>query len=631
MNLNISDYRKQTNTYDLNGMKLIHRSKYLNRPEIPSIEIISSCFLFYPLQFRFKNDVVSDILTNLEWFFFSNICDYISFTDDESYYYVQRCKHILDTHVIFHYMSKTTGMLCILPDGFYFNSDTQYFEPRNMHVSLPSEFTFKHEKIIFDDRSFVCRDIKNIVDHIMYNHQHPIGEKCGTFYRSMGGDIVLVSPYIKTIGKLVTNEEWAHIYSIRCSIIQTSLRMNPLTHGINILNIIEKIPNPNSDPSYIVINDLDIPYWTSCINQLSIPFPLFVVSYSEFTCTKLSHMHILVLDEAHLMKDYVVSPGSANHIICMSTRVSESKKRLYTLCGIDTLPFPPIDIEDEICIYQTGTDIVIPTIKLLDPDENIRRLHTSFMNENMILRPSNTHLKDKLLMSCTGAEVEVSNVTVIDDDIHVINVCKKSAYFDSVSDGCMVCLRRIKTCMSGVLLTCGHVLCQSCTKRIISMGSGRTCPMCRQPFIGNNLYRPVIGSRHNVNRTFTMHSKLSALYSYMCNFAKANVDRVLCVVTSSHEVAKKLSEMLPPSVSSTFYGFGEEKEVTSDTIIIFCRLGSYDRYIESVCTSVLVSDIYGESCDVATILHNTKDVTLMLMNECLDALIFKQWCIKWSV
>ena len=331
-----------------------------------------------------------------------------------------------------------------------------------------------------------------------------------------------------------------------------------------------------------------------------------------------------------MLKDYVIQPGSANHIICMSTNISGNRAQLYTLCGINMLPFQPIDIDNELCVYQNGQDIVFPTVIQIEPDEDVRKLHKSFIKDNMILQPQNVHLKDRLLMSCTGDAVDIGTTTIIGDDIHVINVCKHSNYFNPSVDGCMICLRMIKTYKGGVLLTCGHVLCTSCVYQITTMNSEYTCPMCRQPFADCELYRPVIDLDRDRHRTtVVMRSKLRSAQLHISKFLQQrNVGDVLCVVLSSRNIAEHLSSCI---MSSFSYGFDESVQMYNGSEIVFCRLGSYDRYMESICTSVLIVDIYGQSNDVGTVLHSKHDVTLMLMKDCLDSIVFKHWCIKWSV
>ena len=114
-----------------------------------------------------------------------------------------------------------------------------------------------------------------------------------------------------------------------------------------------------------------------------------------------------------------------------------------------------------------------------------------------MIKHGNVPVKDRLLKTCTGEQVEVVSRCTMVSDIHILNNYKTSAYVNPDNCECMICLCRMTQSDKSVLLSCGHALCQTCLSTLVSDHNSYQCPMCRQPF-ADILHRPQISKKESI-------------------------------------------------------------------------------------------------------------------------------------
>jgi hypothetical protein len=605
--------------------KQLRRMMVMTRPVIPTKDVRRYRFLSFPLCFTVRNKDIMPVFHDNRWALFGNIAESISFNmDDTSYFAVRRCSSIVNTHVLFEYQSPTTGTLHILPDGVTYNQSTHQFQATHTRVRLPFEFTFNHRLVCSHPIQKANYSVNmSIVDRVAAHHVYPCGQTCGSLYLSAKNDIILVSPSVHTLGHVVTESEWDRVVKKRCSILQLSPGTDPT---IITLQIVSQIPNPHNYPSYIVVQDIDIPYWTTSM-QNHTQSDTYILSYSDFLSTIIPPTHILVIDEAHKLHDQIIT-CDANHIVCISSVVYDHRESLFRLCGINDLPFRLEDPERDVCVYEKISAAPTPTIFMLEPTDSIRRMHQKLTHS--IIQDSDIPAYDSLLRSCAGGGMLQHREMV--GGVHVTaRSTNDIRSFSKPGDPCMICLIQMSSTDNVIMLTCGHVMCAKCLEKLLaSVESTVRCPACREP-IGTTASRPW-GDHHNHTisndaYSFHVHTKQPAVDAYVRRFFKNYQDgQRLCIITALQEVALTYKDILERfGVPTDIYGFGTVDTPIRNRQVIICKIGAYDRTVHRHCTHILVADIYGKSVNISTILHSKRDITILLTKDCADVVLFKRW------
>lgn len=587
-------------------------SMFLTHPLEPPADLIGDRFLFVPLAFTMTNVHVVSILSTRRWWMFGNLSRYLSL-DAESVRYVARCRPLLTTHVLFEYISNTRGVLHVLPDRIRANEEG-VFSICPSRVRLPFEYTF-HHTLHYTHFNYSYSQhrpqLRSLVDQIMYHAQYPIGRSIGTFYRAANGKVVLVSPSVRTVGYLVSDSDLKRIEEMRCSLVNLAPGTNPCEM---ILSTIQTIPNPDNRPSYIVVADQDLSYWAEMLGGDDATIHLR--SFSSLG-TQPIVAHVMVVDNANqlsLESSYAVS-GQCRHLLCLSPCVTEHLVHLTRVCGLHSLPFPPLEAARDLCLFQTmaGT-IPCPTIRLIAPEQRVSRAHESQLQ---VSAPG----RDYLLRLCAGGSVAtMTECTTVNGVLFTDEVCPLQA-FGIQSDPCMVCLSTAM--VDPVILPCRHLLCTQCMQSIAQISTTvPLCPSCRSP-VGGPVMRP-----HWVERKMDhVRSKQVAVEEHVLEFLMRPFEGPLCIMTAYKDVADTyLCALRKREIKVCTYGFGCTSMLT-DEVVVICSISAYDRYMHGRCVEIVMSDIGTDAHSMANVLRSqNRRISVCLMQGCLEERIFHQWC-----
>ena len=570
-------------------LQRILASTFLTHPLEPSIEMISDRFLSAPLSFTIDNAHIVDIFRQMKWCIFGNLSRYLNF-DMSSITYITRCGDLLSTHVLFQYISPTAGFLHILPDCIRPNVRGD-FEKYSMDAVLPFEYTFKHD-LYHEHHNYRYSQLAkqmSPVDRILGHATYPIGRTMGTFYRAAGGNVVLVSPSVSAIGYVLSDTELEQIEELRCSLVDLAPGED-LCHTV-ILPVMRGLANPDSRPSYLVVPDRDIPQWADAARHLHL------VSFSDLNQVTWTETHLVVIDNAHLLKT-PLPPHRCRHLICLS---AASMPNLIHLCGIQKLPFVPLEPARDLCVFQERSRENVPCPILIDPDPGVHLIHKQPYVQD-----------DHLLRVCAGGSIP--RMTQVNGVVMSDAICLGTP-FGSPFDPCMVCLSAVM--VDPVVLPCRHILCKSCVQEIALCSSvAPRCPCCRA-LVDRPTTRPVWdGDRH----TLTIVCKQEAVSQYVRSFVGT-----LCIITAHPDIAQTYATMLTDQNVRTCLYVGTTRP-TNERVVV-CSFGAYDRHIHRYCTDILVSDIGRDDIRGLTkVLYDRHGhVKVFLMRGGADEILFRCW------
>jgi hypothetical protein len=542
----------------------------------------------------------------------------------QSIAYISRCRNLLSTHVVFEYRSPTQGVLHVLP--VCIRSDaTGVFKRTPMHTRLPFEFMFQHELYHPHYNFHHCQLPKHlsVVDRILHQAQYPIGRSIGTFYQAAGGSVVLVSPSVPTLGYVLSDTELEHIENRSCSLLEVSPGCFPNTV---VTTVIQAIANPDNRPSYILVPDREVPYWTEV-------FPMgpgiFILSFSDFSQTQLPDaIHVLVVDNAHQLAGDTLAYLQCRHILCLAPNVKDHLDHLIDLCGLQThLPFPPLEPERDLCIFQELATATPPEILLLDPDPEVTRLHAGTTGS----KPSSSTRFAHLLRVCAGGSVaRMGSCVTVNGVVITDEVCSQTP-FGSAADACMVCLAAVM--VDPVVLPCRHVLCRHCLCEIAERSTTVPgCPCCRT-LIEAPTTRLLSAADAGTDTRLQIWSKQVAVESHIQKALADDGCARVCLITAFESIARTYRTMLrTQGIRTCLYGFGEDGDGAEDgecPQVVVCSFGSFDRAVHRHCTSIVISDIGMNPHGLSSVLHcHNRPITVLLMRGCSDELLFRQWCSR---
>jgi hypothetical protein len=582
-------------------------SLFLSHPLEPPSDIRDDRFLSAPLNFTIPNRHLLDVFCHLKWCIFGNLSRYLDF-DLASISRITRCHNLLSTHVLFEYISPTVGVLHILPDRICPNKKGVFIK-RPMEARLPFEFMFDHD-LLHTHYNYHHSQLSTkltLVERILIHAEYPIGRSIGTFYRAASGNVVLVSPSVSTLGYLLTETELAQIEGRRCSLLDLSMGINPSTV---ILPVIHGIPNPDNRPSYILVPDRDIPYWTEL-------FPLgdniYLLPFSDLHGVSLPPVHVLIVDNAHQFPSDMEITLPCRHIICLSPNIRDTMKHLMHLCGLRALPFAPLEPRRDLCIFQEISIAPSPTLVMIDPEPEVSQVHRQMSHSHH----STTVVQDYLLRVCAGGDIDRMGSCRNVNGVLITDEVSSQKPFGDASDACMVCLS--SAMVNPMVLPCLHVLCLQCIQEIAhSSTTVPRCPCCRS-LIEEPIKRPNWIGRQKIQ----VLSKPMAVTVYVQNFLRRQDSGRLCIITAHEDIAQTYATMFQTCI----YGFGYTSVMTDNKIII-CSFGAYDRYVHLHCTDILVSDLERDAHGMSKVLHSHNLTTAVcLMRGCADDQLFRQWCI----
>jgi hypothetical protein len=577
-------------------------SIFLSHPLEPPADLRGDCFLSAPLTFTIPNRHILDVFCRLRWCIFGNLSRYLDF-DLASIARITRCQNLLSTHVLFEYISPTRGVLHILPDRIR-PTKKGVFVKSPMEARLPFEFMFDHElhHTHYNYHHSRLSEKLTPVERILVHAEYPIGRSIGTFYRSANGKVVLVSPSVRTLGYLLTETELEQIEQRRCTLLDLPLGSNPSTV---IVPVIHGIANPDNRPSYIIVPDKDVPYWTEM-------FPLgdniYLLSFSDLQCVRLPPAHVLVVDNAHQLSPINLP---CRHLLCLSPNVRDTLKHLMNLCGLRALPFVPLEPQRDLCIFQDISVAASPMLVMIEPETEVSRVHRQMSHSH-----HSTAIHDYLLRVCAGGVVDKMGRCRDVNGVLITDEVSSQEPFGDALDACMVCLASVM--VDPMILPCLHVLCLQCVNEIAERSTTvPKCPCCRS-LIDEPVKRPNWIGR----QTIQVLSKPLAVTSYVQNFLMRPDRGRLCIITAHEDIAQTYASMFQTCV----YGFGSTSVLINEKIII-CSFGAYDRYVHMNCTDILVTDIERDVHGLSKVLHSLhRPIAVCLMRGCSDDILFRQWC-----
>jgi hypothetical protein len=586
-------------------------STFLSHPIEPPLEMINDRFLSAPLSFTISNEHIIDIFGQMKWCLFGNLSRYLNF-DLSSITYITRCRNLLSTHVLFQYISPTEGVLHILP-GCIRPTVTGGFEKYSIDTRLPFEYTFNHV-LHYEHYNYRHSQLKtqmSPVERILGHAHHPIGRSMGTFYRTAGGNVVLVSPSVRTLGYVLNAAELEQIDKIRCSFVD--LAPGEDLCGTVVLPVMQGISNPDHRPSYLVVSDRDLLYWT----QRDVPpvgVNLHIVSFSDLVSrVSWPDMHVLAIENAHKMSS--LPHHVCRHLICFSTDVQGSMSHLMQLSGIRQLPFVPLEPERDICVFQER-DSGVPYPIMIEPDPAVVRVHRQLSGEY-----SMPAVQDHLLRVCAGGSVTRMTTCVQVNGLIITDAVCSETPFGSPVDGCMVCLSSVM--VDPIVLPCRHLVCKTCVHEIALRAQAPVprCPCCRAS-IDRPTTRPTwTDDQHALT---TIVSKRDAIGRYVRSFVETTGR--LCIITGHPEIAQTYAAMLRTYSIHTCLYDGITSPNSDDRVVI-CSFGAYDRHVHTHCTDILVSDIDRDGLRGLTkVLHDRiEHVGVCLMRGGADEILFRRW------
>ena len=250
--------------------------------------------------------------------------------DDISHLFVTRCLHLHHTHVLFESRSPTTGMLHILPNGLVTNEHGQ-IRWRLCNKRLPFEYTFQHELHHVHYNYHMSQRHTSRLQRILANSVYPIGRSCGTFYKTLNGHVVLVSPTVPDVGRIMTSHELNEIEGLRCSFVD-------LVPGEELVLLVQSVLDHfKSTQNYLMI----------CGEQRTFPDIPGVVQCTEETPP--TNIDTLFVYNAHQCR--LTQLPRSRYIICIAPSTLQHIERLTCLCGINYLPFPPLEPHRDLCIH----------------------------------------------------------------------------------------------------------------------------------------------------------------------------------------------------------------------------------------------------------------------------------------
>ena len=565
----------------------------LSHPFEPPTQYRKDRFLSLPLTFTIHNKHLEHLLSRRTWYLFGNIANYIQFTAD-SPSYIERCRPILSTHILFEYVSNTRGILHVLPEGLQCDDQGNY-RHQARSVCLPSEFTFQHTLYHphFNFHHSQLKRHRTPTEQILAHARYPIGRSIGTFYRTASDQVVLVSPSDPScLGRVLKEMELQQIDRLRCSLLQWKPGMDPCDL---IWSVIHGLPNPDLRESYVLVPDQEMSYWSSILRHRH---GVILLPFSELADVSSPPVHLLVIDEAHRLSSLIL-PTDCRHILGMSSDCSAHWKQMMQLCGIGQLPLPPLEPERDLCIYPDLSTTTCPRVILVDPDTRVRRLHTRLDDGPTLLR------------LCAGMSVDVGTVI---NGILITDEISTGTPYGNPSDECMICLSHVM--YNPRVLPCQHVFCLVCIKRLLKRANGTCCPACRTPIEG-----PILQPSWVVTPP---HSKPPVVYTYIQRVLEEHPEARLCLVTCFREVAERYQRLL--DLPALLYGFGPSRPIQSTDRILICATGSYDRAVHAFCTDILILDVSVDRPAFTTIIQcSSRRIVLFLFRDCSDAELVNQW------
>jgi len=593
-------------------------SVFLSHPLEPPGALIGDRFLSAPLVFSIANVQIRTILSTRRWWVYGNLSRYLSL-DVESARYVARCRPLLKTHVLLEYISDTGGVLHVLPECIRSNPQG-VFSKCVSRARLPFEYTLQHTLHHLHFNYSYSQHHKRLcspVDQILYQSQYPIGRSMGTFYRAANGSVVLVSPSVRTVGYILSDSELEQIERIRCSLVNLPPGINPCEM---LFSAIERLPNPDRRPSYILVPDPEMVYWKRLLGgDLVVARGENVIYLRPFSSlgTRPTLAHVIVVDNAHQLPIDVSGAVSeqSRHLICLSPCVVENISHLTRVCGLHLLSFQPLEAMRDLCIFPELLG-PRPMIHLIEPEQAVSQAHGSMMRF-----PVSEPCQEYLLRLCAGGSVATMNTcTTTNGVVFTDEVCTSQA-FGAPSDPCMVCLSTVV--MDPVILPCLHTLCAQCMHAIAQIStSAPTCPSCRAP-----VDRPVKLPHWVERKQIDVQSKWVAVEKHVMDFLTRPSKGPLCIMTAYHSVAQSYLRLLQErKVSVCIYGFGSSPMLTDESVVI-CSFSSYDRYMHSQCVQILLSDIGTDVYALVNVLCSPNlQIVVCLMQGCLEETVFNRWC-----
>lgn len=567
----------------------------------PPTQVIDECFLSLPLTFtEVKNKAMAwsrlgDILPHLD-------LDLISLR------YVQRCRGLLHTHLLFEFISPTTGRMHVLPYGYNKQWERCFLPPSR----LSFEYTFDHTLFIphynylYDPGLTPC-------ERIYAQCKYPIGFSCGTFYRSRQEQIVLVSPSVPTVGHILTEPELHRIDTTRCSFVECPPGYNPVPLLTSTLAV---IPNEQEVcPSYLLVSHARVPFW---MDRLPPTSPVYLLSIDDLQAMEKrpTTIHALVIDYDPNEHYPDLSLFTCHHMLLLSSNLLLHMDALVRLSKVDQLPFPPLDPLRDLCVFLPVSEAPTAYIEYVCPEPGLVQLHKN-------TTPTSTIGTDRLLRACAGITVSSPPKTLMlgTDELYPPKV------FADREDTCVICLcphqhRR------PVVLPCGHVFCRSCIMaytRYRNHVEDCECPTCRAPLRMDAIRAPAWDTPSSTTESGSScraTNKLERVCTQALTLMRQG--KRPCIITAHQDIVKYYATMLQKHARLRVIGFAAEgNEETVDVII--CHINAYNLkvYADGI-TDILVSDFSQAEHQLSRVLYGHKPVTLYVHEGCMDAILCRQ-------
>jgi hypothetical protein len=588
---------------------------FLDYPIRVSPSICNNRFLSMAMEFTIAEEHMVVILSTRPWIIFGNVYEYLDLSRS-SLSILYRCWDIKSSHMLFEYQSRTHGRIHIVPNALICIGSEYVEEVNHQPAHLPFEYTFDHTCHFLHPshnqptKNLTCSYVDPIVRHATTN---PIGRTMGSFYQTSGFNVILVTPSMVGIGHVLYPSDLILLDQITCSMIC-------LSPAVDICSIvvesIRRIPNGKEiRPSYIIVPDHEIPFWTNALSR-TIHNHIYLLSFSDALTTSLPKTHVLVIDEAHMIGDFLLFPNQYRHIICVSTKALEHQHILMKLCGIDQLPFPPLEpIRDAFVIHDI-TLAPVPSIYLIPSSPTSK---TSFKREGF--HELSVGVLQNMLRNCAGLPSLLSI-----GKYQLTNTIPSLPSYTEETDPCMICLSDIIE--NPVMLSCRHVLCCTCLSSILQQKQKQkqdqiiSCPVCRFP-IHSNMQRPQWVTSSTISPTKQVHVKKYVL-NYLSRRKKTDV---LCIITAYPEIVCHYQKMLVVLQNESNDHDHDSDSGTLPGIVIISP-SDYDRHIHHHTTEVLITDIDSSQSLLSNLLYSDRNITLMLTQGGVDEFLFHSWTRK---
>jgi hypothetical protein len=570
---------------------------FLEYPIQVSSSLVTNRFLSMTIEFQRLEETILAIVSTKKWILFGNLWEYMNLSRT-SLWILERCWDIKSSHLLFEYKTPTMGQLHILPNALQCLG-TEYSETNRPQPNLSCEYTFGHREYYPPTSVNVattssCTYVDQIVRHAT---THRIGHTIGSFYQTAGPNVVLVAPTVTGLGHVLSSREQIQVDTqVGISIVSLSPSVNILDILLNTIRILPNTQEPR--PSYIIVPDHEIPFWTNSLSTLQ-QESIYLMSFTDAATTLLPNTHVLLIDEAHSLVDLILFPEKCRHIICLSSRPLEHHPFLMKLCGIDNLPFPPLNpIQDTLVVHDT-TQAPNPRIWYITPSLEVSRtqeqIEFSHVSENRL---------STLLRQCAGLSRSSSS------SYEKLTMSTEVPYTDE-KDPCMICLSEILS--KPVMLPCKHVLCYKCNCRLLRSSSPPQCPTCRAHIKRENLRRPP-WTRLKTSTILPARTKQLHMGAFVVDYlSRRKENDMLCIVTPYSEVAEIYRNLL-----------AEHSEDLSLSIRVIHPSG-YTRHVHEYTTEILVTDIDCNQIAWTNILFSTRQITILLSKGCSDEFLFHQW------